>query len=174
MIEPLKFESPDFSEVFETFENMYVEELTTMMIDKLFEEKTLSIPGIENEILEFAGRTNYKIRLKRPNKNVWSIPLQDIRDSIKKVLREGKLLPVEGKPTAADEKNKNHNLPLNWLLHILPEDEYRKRSFVGNIVQHPTLGEGEMLRITDSGNVEVKFAARTAMLKPNFIQLKLK
>ena len=81
MIEPLKFESPDFSEVFETFENMYVEELTTMMIDKLFEEKTLSIPGIENEILEFAGRTNYKIRLKRPNKNVWSIPLQDIRDS---------------------------------------------------------------------------------------------
>lgn len=174
MINPSKFESPDFTKVFETIENMFVEELTTIMVDKLFEEKSLTIPGTENEILEFAGRTNYKIRLKRPNKNVWSIPLQDIRDSIKKVLREGKLLPVEGKVTAADEKNKNHILPLNWLLHILPEEEYRERSFVGNIVRHPTLGEGEVLRITDSGNVEVKFAERTAMLKPNFVQLKLK
>ena len=46
-------------------------------------------------------------------------------------------------------------------------------SFVGNPVIHPTLGDGKVIRISDSGNVEVQFKDRTVRLKPNFIKLKM-
>ena len=58
------------------------------------------------------------------------------------------------------------------LLNVLPEKEYKKRSFVGNPVIHPTYGEGIVVRISDTGNVEVQFKERLVRLKPNFIKLK--
>ena len=72
----------------------------------------------------------------------------------------------------ANKKSEEQELVLPWLLHILPEEEYYHRSFVGNKVVHPILGEGEVKEITDNGNVKVKFSERVAMLKPSFVKLK--
>ncbi|MFN2126714.1 MAG: hypothetical protein ACK2TU_02545, partial [Anaerolineales bacterium] len=63
-------------------------------------------------------------------------------------------------------------LPTNMVLHILSDEEYASRSFVGNAVEHPTLGLGKVMAISDSGNVEVKFRDRVATLKPGYVRLK--
>jgi len=173
MIEPTRFESSNFETVFDVFESAFVEELEEMMVNKLFEQKALEIPGTDHEILEFAGRTNYKIRLKRPNKNVWSVPLKSIRASIKKVLREGQIDSAEKKNRGRGVLNPEHALPVSWLMRTLPEEEFDARSFIGNVVEHPTLGEGKVCRISDNGNVEVKFKRRSVMMKPGFVRLKI-
>jgi len=69
-------------------------------------------------------------------------------------------------------KKEKIDLPTTLLLNVLPELEYKNRSFVGNPVVHPTYGEGKVIRISDSGNVEVQFKERLVRLKPNFIKLK--
>lgn len=171
MINTEKLPSSNLQEALDSFETHFIEELEQMVVSRLFEIKTIHIPGTKNDTVEFAGRTNFKIRLKRPNKNVWSIPLQSIRDSIKKVLREGEIGPIE---TPAKEPTKSNSLemPLSLLLHTLPDEEYHARSFVGNAVIHPTLGEGRVSRISETGNVEVDFKDRHVMIKPGFVSLK--
>jgi len=169
MIEPTRFTSPDFNQVFGEVEATFVDELEKLVISRLIENKTVKLPGAEDEVLEYAGRTNFKIRIKRPHKNVWSIPYKSLREAIRSVLRRGKLLPVVEK---ANKRSEERELALPWLLHILPEEEYYRRSFVGNKVVHPSLGEGEVEEITDTGNVKVKFSDRVAMLKPSFVKLK--
>ncbi|MFZ0389385.1 MAG: hypothetical protein WAN36_02915, partial [Calditrichia bacterium] len=119
--------------------------------------------------LEYAGKTNFKIRFKRPNKNVWSVPFQDFRESIRHVLREGRLNAVEAEE---DHQKETMDLPTLLLLHVLPDEEFARRSFVGNKVDHPTMGEGRIVRITASGNVVVEFLERQVKLKPGFIKLK--
>lgn len=171
MIESKKFSSPNFNENFQQLEKLFVDELEQKVVSTLVEKRTIVLPGTRDEVLEFAGRTNYKLRLKRPNKNVWSVPLQTFRESIRKVLREGKLTPLEQNAKAPRNKSGEDALATLLLLHILPEEEYYLRSFVGNQVHHPTLGEGKVVRITDSGNVEVAFAERVVRLKPDFVQL---
>jgi hypothetical protein len=69
-------------------------------------------------------------------------------------------------------KREKIDLPTVLLLNVLPEKEYKKRSFVGNPVIHPTYGEGIVVGISDTGNVEVQFEERLVRLKPNFIKLK--
>ncbi len=169
MIEPTRFTSSDFHRIFEEVESEFVDELEKLVISKLIEIRTVQMPGAESEVLEYAGRTNFKIRVKRPHKNVWSIPYKSLREAIRRVLRKGELLTVVEK---ANKRSEEQDLALPWLLHILPEEEYYRRSFVGNKVVHPSLGEGEVEEITDTGNVKVKFRDRVAMLKPSFVKLK--
>lgn len=172
MIDPLNFKSANFKETFEELEEAYLDELGESLIRRLMEKKSVELPGAAKEVLEFAGRTNYKIRLKRPNKNVWSVSFQDFREAIRKVLRKGRLNSLEGQNEKSAESTGPFDLPTSMLLHILPDDEYKKRSFVGNRVIHPTMGEGRVVHITDTGNVEVKFDERIVKLKPTFVKLK--
>jgi len=172
MINPSKLESEEFDKIFKQLETTYIEELENMMISNLMEKKSIEIPGTNHETIEFAGRTNFKIRLKRPNKNIWSVSVQTLKESIRRVLREGILLPICSKIKEDTSKVKEFDLPVLMLLHTIPEQEYQTRSFVGNIVAHPTLGEGKILRITESGNVEIQFKDRKVKLKPNYVQLK--
>lgn len=171
MIKPTHFTSCDFKNTFEALEEHFLDELEGLLVSKLMEQKSITLPNAENEVVEFAGRTNYKIRLKRPNKSVWSVSFQEFRESIRTVLRNGGLDPlqVNGEKPA---KKRNMELPTLILLHILPDEEYKSRSFVGNQVEHQTMGEGEVLGITNKGNVEVKFDDRKVMLKPRFVKLK--
>ncbi len=173
MIDPNLFTSSSFSENFQQLENQFVEELEHVIIANLMEKRTVTIPQLKDEVVEFSGKTNFKIRIKRPNKNVWSVPLQDFRDAIRKVLRKGKLSGVEEVLKAPHNHREEQEKAILLLLHILPEEEFRRRSFVGNRVVHPTLGEGVVMEITESGNVVVQFPERTVKLKPGFIQLKL-
>ncbi|MEJ2634441.1 MAG: hypothetical protein P8184_04005 [Calditrichia bacterium] len=172
MIESTKINSSNLKTTLEELEEVFLDELENMLVTRLMENKRVVLPGTKNNVVEYAGRTNFKIRLKRPNKNVWSITFQDFRESIRKVLREGNLAPVDGMGDGGSVKNGKFDLPTLFLLHVLPPEEYSKRSFVGNHVVHPTLGEGEVLRISDSGNVEVEFPSRVVMLKPSFVELK--
>jgi len=172
MIEETKIKSVIFNQALLELEDTYINELEDMLISKLMEQKTIRLHGNFDEVIEFAGRTNYKIRLRRPNKNVWSIPFREFRESIRKVLRIGTSgLYNNGSQNALLKKEKI-DFPTALLLNILPEKEYKNRSFVGNPVIHPTYGDGEVIRISDSGNVEVQFKDRMVHLKPNFIKLK--
>ncbi len=172
MINESRLTSTDFKKVFSELEESCVGELEDLLLSRLMENKSVVVPGTDEEILEFAGRTNYKIRLKRPNKNVWSITFQEFRESIRKVLRKGRLDEFNGKAKSQGEKGNGFDLPTQLLLHVLPNEEYRRRSFVGNTVVHPTMGEGAVVGISDSGNVEVEFQERVVMLKPGFVKLK--
>ncbi len=170
MIDPTKFKSPKFSDVFEELENLFLDELENLLINQLIEQKEIRLHDFMDETLEFAGRTNFKLTLKRPNKNVWSVSLKTLRDALRHILREGKVPTLEDKSL---ELNEHDRLPIIMLVHCIPEEEYRARSFVGNIVKHEVLGEGRILRIGKSGNVEVQFRDRMAKLKPDFVRLKL-
>lgn len=172
MIEPEKLRSPDFQQTFHELEEHYIDELENMLLTRLIEKRCLKIKGDHEETIEFAGRTNYKIRVRRPHKNVWSIPLKDFRESIRKVLRKGMLDPINPKKLESTRFERPSELPANMVLHILSDDEYEQRSFVGNTVVHATLGLGKVVAISDSGNVEVKFRDRVATLKPNYVRLK--
>ena len=48
MIVPTKFNSTDFSTTFEEYEPMFVDELEDMIISKLMEDKSVTIPGTDN------------------------------------------------------------------------------------------------------------------------------
>jgi hypothetical protein len=161
LIEPEKLKSPDFQKTFHELEEYYIDELESMLLNLLIEET-----------IEFAGRTNYKIRVRRPHKNVWSIPLKDFRESIRKVLRQGMLDPINPKKLESTRFERPSELPTNMVLHILSDEEYERRSFVGNPVVHATLGLGKVVAISESGNVDVKFRDRVATLKPNYVRLK--
>ncbi|GAB4372267.1 MAG: hypothetical protein Kow0042_15520 [Calditrichia bacterium] len=173
MIEPNQIDTKNFKKIFTKLEETYIDELENLLISKLYQDKVVAIPGFENESIEFVGRTNYTIRLKRPNKNFWSISFQTLRKSIRKVLREGKLEPVDPTLLEKEDLQEFDEVAVSMLLHILPDNEYLSRSFVGNLVEHPTLGEGRVIRISESGNVEIEFGDRSVMLKPGFVQLKL-
>ncbi len=173
MINTSKLKSLEFNQALYEIEDRYVNELENMLISKLIEEKSVHLHGKYREILEFAGRTNYKIRLKIPNKNVWSISFRDFRESIRKVLRTGKIFEYNQENMNSAPDNELFDLPICLLLHVLPTKEYENRSFVGNKVIHPTLGNGKVISISDSGNVDVEFEDRVAKLRPNYIKLKL-
>ena len=172
MIDTNMFTSPEFQENFQRLEIRFVEELEHTIIAHLMEQRSIALPDLPEEVIEFAGKTNFKIRIKRPNKNVWSVPLQEFRHAIRQVLREGKLPSLEEVQKAPRNHHEETIKATLLLLHILPEEEFYKRSFVGNKVVHITLGEGEIVQITETGNVVVDFSNRRVKLKPAFIQLK--
>ena len=172
MIEETKIKSVVFNQALLELEDAYINELEDMLISKLMEQKSVQLHGNFDEVIEFAGKTNYKIRLRRPNKNVWSIPFREFRESIRKVLRIGTSGLLNNGSQNAVLKKAKIDFPTTLLLNVLPEQEYKNRSFVGNPVVHPTYGEGSVMRISDSGNVEVQFKERIVRLKPNFIKLK--
>lgn len=171
MIEPSKITSSDLNQALHELEDLYIDELENMLMSQLMDQKSVHLYGKTDEILEFAGRTNYKIRLRIPNKNVWSISFKDFRESIRKVLRTGPSKILDGNGSTTPTREENLDYPTNLLLHVLPNDEYKNRSFVGNKVNHPTWGVGKIVSISDSGNVEVEFTNRKVILKPNFIKL---
>lgn len=172
MIEPEKLKSSEFQETFQELEEHYIDELENKLLNLLIEKRCLKVQGDHEETIEFAGKTNYKIRVRRPHKNVWSISLKDFRESIRKVLRQGMLDPINPKKLESTKFERPGELPTNMVLHILSDEEYASRSFVGNAVEHPTLGLGKVMAISDSGNVEVKFRDRIATLKPGYVRLK--
>lgn len=172
VIEPQKLKSPEFNQTFQELEEYYVDELENMLLAELVEKKSLKLATHQDEVIEFAGKTNYKIRVRRPHKNVWSIPLKDFRKSIRRVLRQGALDPLNEKRLESTKFERVSDLPTKILLHILPDEEYKQRSFVGNTVVHPTLGSGKVIAISESGNVEIEFENRVAKLKPDFVRLK--
>ena len=172
MIEPSKFKSSNFSENFTELEELYIGELEELLVSELVKKKSLRIPGKKDEIVEYAGRTNYKIRIRRPNKNIWAIQFKDFRKSIREVLRRGKLDSIKDQTNRGKSRASFIDLPTNILLHVLPDDEYRSRSFIGNQVEHPTWGEGKVVNISETGNIDVQFKNRVVTLKPSFVQLK--
>jgi hypothetical protein len=171
MIETSKDKFSTLDQAMFNLEELYINELEDMLFSHLMENKRIQLAGNVSEIIEFAGKTNYKIRLRRPNKNVWAIPFKDFRESIRMVLRAGtdKLKVNENSISSPSAEMK---FATSLLLNILPEKEYKTRSFVGKRVVHPKWGEGKILTISDSGNVDVQFKERVARLKPNFIKLK--
>jgi hypothetical protein len=173
MIEPGKLTSSDLNVALQDLEDSSIVELENMLISELLAKKSIRLHGRFEEVLEFAGRTNYKIRLRQPNKTVWSVSYKDCRESIRKVLRLGTpTIFGEGQISRTDKKDQlDHHTTL--LLNILPEQEYEMRSFIGNPVVHPNWGIGRLTRINENGNIEVQFEDRTVRLKPDFIKLKL-
>ena len=171
MIETSKEKLSTLDQAMFNLEELYINELEDMLFSRLIENERIQLAGNASEIIEFAGKTNYKIRLRRPNKNVWAIPFKDFRESIRMVLRAGtdKLKVKENNTSSPSAEMK---FATSLLLNILPEKEYETRSFVGKRVVHPKWGEGKILTISDSGNVDVQFKERVARLKPNFIKLK--
>ena len=172
MIDPNMFTSSEFQENFQRLELQFVAELEHTIIARLMEQRSIALPDFPEEVIEFAGKTNFKIRIKRPNKNVWSVPLQEFRHAIRQVLREGKLPSLEAVQKAPRNHQEETMKATLLLLHVLPEKEFYKRSFVGNKVVHITLGEGEIVQITETGNVVVDFSDRRVKLKPGFIRFK--
>ncbi|GAB4340766.1 MAG: hypothetical protein Kow0037_26830 [Calditrichia bacterium] len=171
MIDPQTLPSDNFEEFYPKLETGFIDELETLALNRLYRERIFTLPGAENEKVEFVSKSNYKIRIKRPNKNLWSVPLQDFRKCIKIALREGTIDPSipfgeENAPPPEEE------LPLMSLLHVLPEEEYLRRSLVGNLIEHQTLGDGKIIRILESGNLEIEFKDQTLVLKPSFVKLK--
>ncbi len=173
MIEPSKFTAPDFLQNFHDLELQYINEIEEMITSQLFNTGHLVFGEESSDILEFSGKTNYKIRIKRPHKNVWSIPIQLLKESIRNVLRSGKL--PEDKISKIEKKKvtkTNYDLPIQLLLQSVPQNEFLARTFVGNYVTHKVYGEGIIKRITENENVEVEFKDKEVLLKPNFCMLK--
>lgn len=173
MIESSVLEQLNFAENYSELEEQFVSELENMILSQLIENGRVTSQAKGEDVIEFAGRTNFKIRVKRPNKNVWSIPIQLLKEAIRKVLREGKLLTTGGSYAVSKTGKPSHlETPLKLLLASVPEEEYRKRSLVGNLVTHEVYGEGIIRRITNTGNVEIEFENKVALLKPGFFELK--
>ncbi|MFQ5584535.1 MAG: hypothetical protein ACE5GL_08895, partial [Calditrichia bacterium] len=113
MIEPSKFKDPDLLQNLHELEMRYIDEIEEMIISRLFSVGQLSFGEADDEILEFSGKTNYKIQLKRPNKNVWSIPIQLLKEAIRKVLRTGELPEAKiGKLEDRKLINSNYDIPI--------------------------------------------------------------
>jgi hypothetical protein len=173
MIEPCKLKSSDLNVALQDLEESSIIELENMLLTELLDKKSIRLHGRFEEVLEFAGRTNYKIRLRQPNKTVWSISFKDCRESIRKVLRLGTTTIFSEEQISRNDRKDQLDHHTTLLLNILPEKEYAIRSFIGNQVVHPNWGIGELTRINENGNIEVQFKDRTVRLKPNFIKLKL-
>jgi hypothetical protein len=172
MIETSNLVGVDFQENFEELEDRFVDEIENIISSQLFEKGCINSSQNANDHLEFFGRTNFKIRLKQPNKNVWSIPIQLLKKSIKQVLRNGGDIETL---SLHEKKNDRmgYELPIKLLLKSVPEEEIRKRTFVGNIVAHSIYGDGIIKAINGTGNIEVKFKDREVLLKPEFCKLKM-
>lgn len=173
MIDPGKIKSSELNIALQDLEESSVIELENMLISELIAKKCIRLHGRFEEVLEFAGRTNYKIRLRQPNKTVWSISFKDCRESIRKVLRLGTTTIFGEEQNSRAEKKDQLDHHTTLLLNVLPEQEYEIRSFIGNLVVHPNWGIGKLVRINENGNIEVEFKDRTVRLKPDFIKLKL-
>ncbi|NOX37849.1 MAG: hypothetical protein GXO78_09970 [Calditrichaeota bacterium] len=172
MIDASDLKDFDFSRNYFELEERFISEIENLIFDTLIREGRVAIEGDENNVLEFYNRTNFKVRVKRPQKNVWSVPIQLLRDAIRKVLREGHLRKSDGSlAIKIDTRPAKLDIPVQLLLRIVPEQEYVKRSLVGNKVRHNVYGEGRIQRITETGNVEVAFKDKVVKLKPQYFQL---
>lgn len=172
MIETSKLKGVDFHQNFEELEERFVDEIENIISSQLFEKGCINSEPNENGDVEFFGRTNFKIQLKQPNKNVWSVPIQLLKRSIKKVLRNGGDLETLTLPEKKSNRS-GYEVPIKILLQSIPEDEFKKRTFVGNAVNHSVYGEGVIKNINDTGNIEVEFNDREILLKPEFCKLKI-
>ncbi len=171
MIDPTRFVSANFTDNFPELEEEAVAELEHLLFSRLLEQGQVAVGG---EVLEFAGRTNFKLRVKRPNRSVWSIPLKQIRDSVRRILREGlQVLEQEPFVPARGSRTSTTIEGLRLLLQSIPPEEYLSRSFIGNEVEHQVYGVGKILRINSSGNVEIEFPEKCVLLKPEFFRLKM-
>ncbi len=168
MIDPAKLKTANFQSSLHDLEEFYITELENMVITELMEKRRIQLHGRFNEILEFVGRTNYKISLRRPNKDIWSISFKDFREAIRKILRTG-TSPV----FSPNNQKEQYDAKIAMLLHVLPENEYQNRSFIGNSVVHPHWGTGKLIGINDNGNVQVEFKDQVVKLKPDFVELKI-
>ncbi len=168
MIDPAKLKSSNLQHSLQELEESLITEIENMLLSVLMEKKRIQLHGRFKEILEYLGRTNYKISLRRPNKEIWSVTFKDFREAIRKVLRTG---------TAAVFSSNDQKEPMDvrmaMLLHILPENEYQIRSFIGNTVIHPNWGTGKLVCINENGNVQVEFKDQIVKLKPEFVELKV-
>ncbi len=172
MIDTSDLKHFDFSRHYPEMEERFIFEIETMIFETLIQQGRVAIEGDENNVLEFYNRTNFKVRVKRPQKNVWSIPIQTLRNAIRKVLREGHLRREDGSlAIKIDTRPAKLDVPVQLLLRLVPEDEYVKRSLVGNKVRHNVYGEGRIQRITETGNVEVAFKDKIVKLKPQYFEL---
>jgi hypothetical protein len=171
MLESQKNKFSTLDQAIFNLEELYINELEDMLYSRLIEDKRIELNGNVKETIEFAGKTNYKIRLRRPNKNVWAIPFKDFREAIRVVLRIG-THKLKVKENLGYSPSHEIKYATSLLLNILPEKEYQQRSFVGKRVVHPKWGEGKILSISESGNADVQFRDRVVRLKPNFIKLK--
>lgn len=172
MVETSKLKSADFRQNFGELEAKFVDEIEDIISSQLFENGFLKANHSPTENIQFFGKTNFKIRLKLPNKNVWSVPIQLLKRSIQAVLRNGgdvELLSLSDKK----EDLSGYEFPIKLILKSIPQEEFDKRTFVGNAVCHDVYGEGEIKSINDTGNVEVRFRDRQVLLKPEFCKLKI-
>lgn len=171
MIDPTRFVSANFTDNFPQLEEEAVAELENLLFSRLLEQGQVTVG---EEVLEFAGRTNFKLRVKRPNRSVWSIPLKQLRDTLRQVLREGpQILDQEPFVVSRGGRTTTTSEGLRLLLLSIPPEEYQSRSFIGNEVEHGVYGVGKIVRINDSGNVEIEFPEKCVLLKPQFFRLKL-
>lgn len=168
MIDPAKLTSSNLQHSIQELEESYVTELENLVLMALKEKKRIQLHGRFQEILEYLGQTNYKISLRRPNKEIWSVTFKDFREAIRKVLRTGTTSVF-----SSNDKTEPMDIKMAMLLHILPEHEYEIRSFIGNTVIHPNWGMGTLFCIHENGNVQVKFKDQIVKLKPNFVELKV-
>jgi hypothetical protein len=171
MVETSKLKGADFQQNFGELEVQFVDEIEDIISSQLYQRGYLNPNHGSTDNLEFFGKTNFKIRLKLPNKNVWSVPIQLLKRSIQRVLRNGgdieSLSLLDKKGNLSD-----YELPIKLLLKSIPQEEFSKRTFVGNAVCHDVYGEGEIKSINETGNVEVSFKDRQILLKPEFCKLK--
>ncbi len=162
----------DFASQYDALEDSLVSELENMIYARLMSDRTIQIGSDPDNEIEFLQRTTYKVMIRRPNKHVWSVPIPELRNAIRQVIRKGRLFTEEGK-LAISVPNKPAYLPeaLTALLSIIPEEAYLSRSMVGNKVYHQVYGEGVIRSITDTGNVEIAFKEKVTLLKPQFFRL---
>ncbi len=162
----------DFASQYEMLEDSLVSELEQMIYARLMSERTIQLNHEPNNEIEFLQRTTYKVMIRRPNKHVWSVPIPELRNAIRQVIRKGRLFTQEGK-LAIQVPAKPAYLPeaIKALLCIIPEEEYLSRSMVGNKVYHQVYGEGVIRSITNTGNVEIAFKEKVTLLKPQFFRL---
>lgn len=168
MIDPAKLKASNLQRSLQELEESYITEIENLVLTALMEKKRIQLHGRFKEILEYLGRTNYKITLRRPNKDIWSVTFKDFREAVRKVLRTGTAAVF-----SSNDKKEPMDIKMAMLLHILPENEYQIRSFIGNTVIHPNWGTGKLVCINENGNVQVEFKDQIVKLKPDFVELKV-
>ncbi len=162
----------DFATQYAELEETLISELENMIYARLMADRFIRPDDQPENEIEFLQRTTYKIMIRRPNKHVWSVPLPELRNAIRQVLRKGRLFDETGKlAIQVPSKPAYMAQAIGALLQAIPEEEYLKRSLVGNKVQHTVYGEGIIRAITDTGNVEIAFEDKITLLKPQFFRL---
>jgi len=162
----------DFESEYPVLEDELVAELENLIYNRLVKDRFIRLNDQADNEIEFLQRTTYKIMVRRPNKHVWSVPLPELRNAIRKAIRKGRPWDDQGNLTI-EVPSKPQYLPkaIAALLQAIPEEEYQRRSLVGNRVVHNVYGEGVIQSITDTGNVEIVFKDKVALLKPRFFRL---